>query len=309
MTPSAVSQQLTDLARQLGVTLLEAQGRRVRLTDAAHLVLRHAEAVFAQLERADAELLGYLQGRRARCGSARSRPPSPRSWSRPCRSCAARTRGWRSRYGRRRRRPRTSCCPAGRRPRAVAGRARADPAGPQVQPGLAARRPAGRGAAGRPPAGGRAGAAAGRPLAGEPWIFGSSGPWSQITTARLRERRASSPNRRTRPPTGARSWPWSRRGWAWRWCPRMAMAGGSAPARAAGSAAVAAGGAAGAARGPAAPPCGGRRPARLRGGAGPRPGCWPRSGRRRPPDGEQASGRRPTIQLQLNVFLKNFRWT
>ncbi|MFH9420926.1 LysR family transcriptional regulator [Streptomyces sp. NPDC017529] len=62
LTPSAVSQQLTGLARQLGVTLLEAHGRRVRLTDAAQLVLRHAEAVFAQLERADAELLGYLQG-------------------------------------------------------------------------------------------------------------------------------------------------------------------------------------------------------------------------------------------------------
>ncbi|MCX5152999.1 LysR family transcriptional regulator [Streptomyces sp. NBC_00291] len=62
MTPSAVSQQLTNLARQLGVPLLEAQGRGVRLTDAAHLVLRHAEAVFAQLERADAELAGYLSG-------------------------------------------------------------------------------------------------------------------------------------------------------------------------------------------------------------------------------------------------------
>ncbi len=62
MTPSAVSQQLTNLARMLGVPLLEAQGRRVRLTDAANLVLRHAEAVFAQLERADAELTGYLAG-------------------------------------------------------------------------------------------------------------------------------------------------------------------------------------------------------------------------------------------------------
>ncbi|MFF9863849.1 LysR family transcriptional regulator [Streptomyces sp. NPDC013953] len=62
MTPSAVSQQLTNLSRQLGVRLLEAQGRRVRLTDAAHLVLRHAEEVFAQLERADAELTGYLRG-------------------------------------------------------------------------------------------------------------------------------------------------------------------------------------------------------------------------------------------------------
>ncbi len=62
MTPSAVSQQLTNLARQVGVPLLEAQGRRVRLTDAARLVLRHAEAVFEQLERADAELAAYRQG-------------------------------------------------------------------------------------------------------------------------------------------------------------------------------------------------------------------------------------------------------
>ncbi|MEV8315490.1 LysR substrate-binding domain-containing protein [Streptomyces sp. NPDC059900] len=62
MTPSAVSQQLSNLAKQLGVPLLEAHGRRVRLTDAAHLVLRHAEAVFAQLEQADAELAAYAQG-------------------------------------------------------------------------------------------------------------------------------------------------------------------------------------------------------------------------------------------------------
>jgi DNA-binding transcriptional LysR family regulator len=62
MTPSAVSQQLSNLARQLGVPLLESHGRRVRLTDAAHLVLRHAEAVFAQLERADAELAQYVRG-------------------------------------------------------------------------------------------------------------------------------------------------------------------------------------------------------------------------------------------------------
>ncbi|MFE7171511.1 LysR family transcriptional regulator [Streptomyces sp. NPDC057616] len=62
MTPSAVSQQLTNLARQLGVPLLEADGRRVRLTDAARLVLRHAQAVFEQLERADAELAAYVHG-------------------------------------------------------------------------------------------------------------------------------------------------------------------------------------------------------------------------------------------------------
>ncbi|MEG3628652.1 LysR family transcriptional regulator [Streptomyces poriticola] len=62
MTPSAVSQQLSNLSRQLGVELLQAQGRRVRLTDAARLVLRHAEAVFEQLERADAELAAYVHG-------------------------------------------------------------------------------------------------------------------------------------------------------------------------------------------------------------------------------------------------------
>ncbi|WP_419994966.1 LysR family transcriptional regulator [Streptomyces boninensis] len=62
MTPSAVSQQLTGLAKQVGTPLLEAHGRRVRLTEAAHLVLRHADTVFAQLERADAELTGYLAG-------------------------------------------------------------------------------------------------------------------------------------------------------------------------------------------------------------------------------------------------------
>ncbi|MFD5796907.1 LysR family transcriptional regulator [Streptomyces diastatochromogenes] len=62
MTPSAVSQQLTNLARQLGVPLLEAQGRRVRLTDAARLVLRHTEPVFEQLERTDAALAAYARG-------------------------------------------------------------------------------------------------------------------------------------------------------------------------------------------------------------------------------------------------------
>ncbi|GGU74976.1 LysR family transcriptional regulator [Streptomyces filipinensis] len=62
MTPSAVSQQLTNLAAQLGVPLLEAHGRRVRLTDAARLVLTHAEAVFEQLERADAALAAYARG-------------------------------------------------------------------------------------------------------------------------------------------------------------------------------------------------------------------------------------------------------
>lgn len=62
MTPSAVSQQLSNLAKQVGVPLLEAHGRRVRLTGAARLLLRHADAVLAQLERADAELAAYVKG-------------------------------------------------------------------------------------------------------------------------------------------------------------------------------------------------------------------------------------------------------
>ncbi|WP_037908571.1 LysR substrate-binding domain-containing protein [Actinacidiphila yeochonensis] len=62
MTPSAVSQQLAALAKQVGAPVLEARGRGVRLTGAAHVLLRHAEIVFAQLERAGAELDGYARG-------------------------------------------------------------------------------------------------------------------------------------------------------------------------------------------------------------------------------------------------------
>ncbi|SEG14919.1 DNA-binding transcriptional regulator, LysR family [Actinacidiphila yanglinensis] len=62
MTPSAVSQQLTMLSKQIGAPVVEAHGRGVRLTGAAHVLLRHAEVVFAQLERAGAELDGYARG-------------------------------------------------------------------------------------------------------------------------------------------------------------------------------------------------------------------------------------------------------
>lgn len=71
MTPSAVSQQLSTLSEQVGVALLEAHGRRVRLTDAAHVLLRHTDVVLAQLERAEAELNGFVRGEagRVRVGS------------------------------------------------------------------------------------------------------------------------------------------------------------------------------------------------------------------------------------------------
>src|SRR4051794_19024325 len=56
LTPSAVSQQLRLLARELDVELLRHEGRRVRLTPAAHVLLEHADILFAQWERARAEL-------------------------------------------------------------------------------------------------------------------------------------------------------------------------------------------------------------------------------------------------------------
>ena len=78
MTPSAVSQQLSTLAEQVGVALLEAHGRRVRLTDAAHVLLRHTDVVLAQLERAEAELDGFVRGEagRVRVGSFATAIPS-----------------------------------------------------------------------------------------------------------------------------------------------------------------------------------------------------------------------------------------
>ncbi|UXI82120.1 LysR family transcriptional regulator, partial [Streptomyces vinaceusdrappus] len=42
-TPSAASQQIRQLARDLGVDLLEPQGRGVRLTPAAESLLAHAD--------------------------------------------------------------------------------------------------------------------------------------------------------------------------------------------------------------------------------------------------------------------------
>jgi DNA-binding transcriptional LysR family regulator len=49
-TPSAVSHQLQTLARDLQVTLLVQDGRRVRLTPAARTLLAHTDELFAQWE-------------------------------------------------------------------------------------------------------------------------------------------------------------------------------------------------------------------------------------------------------------------
>ncbi|GGY06690.1 LysR family transcriptional regulator [Streptomyces djakartensis] len=55
-TPSAASQQIRQLARDLGVDLLEPQGRGVRLTPAAESLLAHADAIQAQWEQAEIDL-------------------------------------------------------------------------------------------------------------------------------------------------------------------------------------------------------------------------------------------------------------
>lgn len=55
-SPSAVSHQLRSLARDLGVTLLERDGRGVRLTSTAHLLLEHADGLFQQWEQVRSDL-------------------------------------------------------------------------------------------------------------------------------------------------------------------------------------------------------------------------------------------------------------
>ncbi|MFF4028847.1 LysR family transcriptional regulator [Streptomyces sviceus] len=55
-TPSAASQQIRQLARDLDVDLLEPQGRGVRLTPAAESLLAHADAIQARWEQAEVEL-------------------------------------------------------------------------------------------------------------------------------------------------------------------------------------------------------------------------------------------------------------
>src|SRR5690606_40653812 len=55
-TPSAASQQIRQLSRDLGVDLLEPQGRGVRLTPAAESLLAHADAIQARWEQAELDL-------------------------------------------------------------------------------------------------------------------------------------------------------------------------------------------------------------------------------------------------------------
>lgn len=56
-TPSAVSYQLRQLAEHLGVKLVEPAGRGIKLTAAAHTLLRHTAVMQAQWERARSDLV------------------------------------------------------------------------------------------------------------------------------------------------------------------------------------------------------------------------------------------------------------
>jgi DNA-binding transcriptional LysR family regulator len=59
-SPSAVSQQLSQLEAETGVRLLERVGRGVRLTEQARILVGHADAVLERLDQAEAELASSL---------------------------------------------------------------------------------------------------------------------------------------------------------------------------------------------------------------------------------------------------------
>jgi molybdate transport repressor ModE-like protein len=62
LTPSAVSQQLAALEREVGQPVVERRGRGLILTGAGDVLLEHAHALFAQLERAEADVAAHGRG-------------------------------------------------------------------------------------------------------------------------------------------------------------------------------------------------------------------------------------------------------
>ncbi len=62
LTPSAVSQQLAALEREVGQPVAERRGRGLVLTGTADVLLEHANALFAQLERAEADIAAHAGG-------------------------------------------------------------------------------------------------------------------------------------------------------------------------------------------------------------------------------------------------------
>jgi molybdate transport repressor ModE-like protein len=62
LTASAVSQQLAALEREVGQAVVERRGRGLVLTGAGDVLLEHAHALFAQLERAEADVEAHARG-------------------------------------------------------------------------------------------------------------------------------------------------------------------------------------------------------------------------------------------------------
>src|SRR5512138_3807863 len=62
LTTSAVSQQLSTLADEVGVRLLTRHGRLVKLTPQAHILIKHAQAIDWELERALVDLASHEEG-------------------------------------------------------------------------------------------------------------------------------------------------------------------------------------------------------------------------------------------------------
>lgn len=59
-SPSTISQQLSQLEREVGVPLLQPDGRRVRLTAQAEILVGHTEAILHQLEAAESDIARSL---------------------------------------------------------------------------------------------------------------------------------------------------------------------------------------------------------------------------------------------------------
>lgn len=59
-SPSSVSQQLTQLEREVGLELLRKSGRGVALTPQADILVEHTEAILARLELAESQVLASM---------------------------------------------------------------------------------------------------------------------------------------------------------------------------------------------------------------------------------------------------------
>src|SRR5258708_8943583 len=59
-SPSSVSQQLSQLEIEVGVPLLEPDGRRVKLTPQAEILVAHTEVLLQRLEQAESDIAASL---------------------------------------------------------------------------------------------------------------------------------------------------------------------------------------------------------------------------------------------------------